>query len=35
MNKLQLEDSFVDNVFHIQGTVLETYKEKSISEAER
>lgn len=35
MNKFQLADSFVDSIFQIEETLLETYKEDSISEAER
>lgn len=35
MNKFKLADSFVDNSFQTEETVLETYKEDCISEAER
>lgn len=34
MNKFQLADSFRDNLFKIEETVLETYKEDNVSEAE-
>lgn len=35
INKFQLADSFVDNLFQMEETVLETYKKDSISEGER
>lgn len=35
MNKFQLADSFRDNLFKIEETVLEMYKEDNVSEAER
>lgn len=35
INKFKLADSFVHNLFQIQESVLGTYKEDTVSEAER